>query len=199
MGKQFPLLSEKEQAVLQDALHYMKMAELKKAARMLGLPDKGKKAHLIDTILIFIKNGQIIEVPQIPAQSRARSHPIQPLAPSSLMLYGEYKNDLNTRNFFKKLIGQHFHFTAFGIDWLNERWLKGDPPTYQQLADFWQEEYAQRKKEKPQPKDEWMFIRFMQKMEKENPGARKDDLLDAWKQLQEQKKNEGFQLLKKLQ
>ena len=116
--KRFPLLSEKEQAVLYDDLHYMKMAELKKACVMLCLPDKGKKTELINRIMEFIKTGEVITLPKIPVKSRAKNNPIQPLEASSLMLHGEYKNDLKTRVFFKHLIGLHFHFTAFGIDWL---------------------------------------------------------------------------------
>ena len=197
MGNNFPLLSEKEQSKLKDALHYMKMLELRKACLILSLPEKGKKALLIERILTFIKNGTVMPVPQVPAVSLAKNHSLQPLAPQSLMLYGGYKNDLKTRNFFKKLIGEHFHFTAYGIDWLNERWLEGNPPTYQEFADFWSRETAQRKKENKKPKDEWMFIRFMQKMEKDEPMASKEDLLHAWKQIQEQKRHEGFQLLEK--
>ncbi len=195
--KQFPLLNEVDQLALQDALHYMKMAELKKACLILALPDKGKKAALIERILTFIQEGRITTIPKIPATSLAKNYPVQPLAASRLMLYGEYKNDLKTRNFFKKLIGPQFHFTAFGIDWLNDRWLQSNPPTYQEFADFWVQETARRKQEKPKPKDEWMFIRFMQQMEKEEPEAKQEDLLHAWKQVQAQKKEEGFQLLDK--
>lgn len=194
---QFPLLSIEEQSILQAALHYMKMAELRKASQTIGLYNKEKKAHLINLILTYIKSGKIITIPKIPAQSRAKSQAIQPLATSSLMLYGGYKNDRKTRDFFKKLIGPHFHFTAYGIDWLNERWLQGKPPTYQEFAVFWVKESAQRKKEKSKPKDEWMFIRFMQKMEKIEPDASKKDIFHAWKQLQAQKKDKGFQLLEK--
>ncbi len=194
---QFPLLSSKEQLALKDTLHYMKMAELRKACLTLSLPEKGKKALLIERILTFIKERIVILVPQVPVASLAKNHPIQSLSPSSLMLYGGYKNDLKTRNFFKKLIGPHFHFTAFGIDWLNDHWLQGNSPTYQEFADFWVQETTRRKQEKPKPKDEWMFIRFMQQMEKEEPESKQEDLLHAWKQVQWQKREEGFQLLDK--
>lgn len=194
---QFPLLRDKDQLVLKEALHYMKVAELKKASHMFGLSDKGKKGQLIEQILTFINEGKITEISTIPAVSRAKNHPIQMLSPSSLMLHGSYKNDLKTRNFFKKLIGPQFHFTAFGIDWLNERWLNGCPPTYQEFADFWIQEQERHNREKPKPKDEWMLIRFMQKMKKEEPEASKEDLLHAWKQVQNAKKEQGFQLLKK--
>lgn len=196
-ANQFPLLTEQEQSVLHDALHYMKMAELKKACQILSFSDKGKKAELIKRIMAFIQTGIVETLPKIPAQSCAKNYPIQPLDPSSLMLYGGYKNDLETRDFFKKLIGSHFHFTAFGIDWLNERWLQGNTPTYQEFADYWIQESARRKREKPKPKDEWMFIRFMQHMEKVEPQALKDDLMHAWKERQAKKAQEAYQLLKK--
>lgn len=198
MSNKYPLLGEKEQTVLQDTLLYMKMAELRHACGMLGLPDKGKKTLLIDRILTRIKTGDIVTSPKVPSKSLARNHPVQQLNTSSLMLYGEYKNDAKTREFFKALIGPHFHFTAFGIDWLNERWLAGNPPTYQEYADFWVKETARRKKEGAKPKDEWMFIRFMQMMEKEYPDLAQEQVLDAWKTLQAQKKQEAFQLLNKV-
>jgi len=193
----FPLLVLKDQAILQDALHYMQVAELKQASLMLSLPDTGKKTELIERILVFIKEGQIKTVSLFPAQSRAKNYPFQALSLSSLILHGSYKNDLKTRNFFKQLIGPHFHFTAFGIDWLNNRWLQGKPPTYQEFADFWIQETHRRKQEGTTPKDEWMFIRFIQKMKKEEPASDKEYLMEIWKQLQKQKAKEGFQLVDK--
>ena len=80
---------------------------------------------------------------------------------------------------------------------LNERWLQGNPPTYQEFADYWITETEQRKKEKPKPKDEWMFIRFMQKMKKLEPNARKGDLVYAWKTLQAQKAKEAYSVIRK--
>lgn len=106
--KQFPLLSPKELSVLHDALHFMKMSELKRSCQILLLTYKGKKALLINRILTFIQSGRIVAIPQIPAKSKAKNYPIQPLSPTGRMLYGAYKNDLKTREFFKKLIGSYF-------------------------------------------------------------------------------------------
>lgn len=196
--KSFPLLNTQEQAMLEDTLYYLKMVELKKACAMLALPESGKKLELINRIITFVQSGTIVQTPRIPVQSRAINHSPQPLAPKSLMLYGLYKNDAQARTFFKQLIGQHFHFTAFGIDWLNERWLTGNPPTYQEFADFWIAETARRKQEKPAPKDEWMFIRFMQDMEHKYPDASKQELMHAWQQTQAEKAETVFLLLIKL-
>ncbi len=154
-----------------------------------------KKTELINRIMTFIETGKITTSPTIPAVSLAKNYPIQPLAPASLMLYGEYKNDLKTRAFFKSLLGNQFHFTAYGIDWLNERWLQGKPPTYQEFADYWTAETKERKQVKAALKDEWMFIRFMQSVEKINPNTSKEDLLYGWKALQAQKAAKAQTLL----
>ena len=148
----FPLISADQQKEVYDALHYMKMAELKKACQVLSISDSGNKGELISRIMVYVKTGEIEPLKTIPAKSLAKNHPIQELNKKSLMLYGSYKNDLKTRNFFKSLIGPQFHYTAFGIDWLNERWLNGNPPTYQEFADYWIEENAKRNKQKAEPK-----------------------------------------------
>ena len=194
-SKKFPLLNAKEESFLQDACYYMKMAELKKACQMLALPDKGNKGLLIERILTFIKEGRITTVPKIPAQSLAKNHPIQLLASSGLMLYGSYKNDAKTRSFFKTLIGPHFHFTAFGIDWLNDRWLQNNPPTYQEFAYYWIAETERRKHIKSKPKDEWKYINFLQQMNKEYPLLSKKNLMARWKRLQADKAHLAFKIL----
>lgn len=75
--------------------------------------------------------------------------------------------------------------------------MNGSPPTYQEFADFWQKEFVHRKKEPQKPKDEWMFIRFVQMIEKQKPNASKKDILYAWKKVQNQKMILGFQLINK--
>lgn len=191
-------LTNTEQNQLKNALHYMKMAELKAACLKLGLPSTGNKAFLIAQIMSFVQTGKINSAPKIPAQSMAKYQPFQNLSSTSLMLYGDYKNDLNRRNFFKTLIGPHFHFTAFGIDWLNDRWLAGQPPTYQEFADYWVSEYTQRKLIQAPPKAEWAFINFVQQMQKTQPNSSKTAILNAWKQTQTQQANLAKLLLAKV-
>lgn len=96
------------------------------------------------------------------------------------------------------MIGQQFHFTAYGIDWLNDRWYAGEPPTYQEFADCWVTETAKRKQNKPEPKDEWQYINFMQQMAYEQPHLQKDELMAAWKKLQADKSHTAFELIKKI-
>ena len=161
---------------LKTSLTFLHVSELKDIASKLSLPTDGKKMPLIQRILHFLDTGTILHSPEIPDISKARKGTHYPLAPSTLILKNSYKNDLATRLFFKKIIGEYFHFTAFGIDWINEKWLAGNPPTYQEFADMWKSEYARRKVNPTAPKEEWAYINFVQKY----GDAPHDEIIRAW-------------------
>lgn len=190
-------LTPTEITTLNAALLFMKMPELKAACAHLSLPATGNKAELILRITTFVQTREVTQSPTIPAASRAKNYPAQPLYPNSLMLYGSYKNDLATRTFFKQLIGQHFHFTAYGIDWLTQRWHAGNPPTYQEFADYWNTETAKRKLEKAQPKREWALINFVQKTLANNPGISHQVIMQLWKDEQRKQAQIARELLQK--
>lgn len=156
--KKFLLLKKKDQQILHDALHYMNMAELNDVCSELKIPHVGMKATIIARIMYFLETGKILTEPIILDISRAKKHQVVLLRPESLILYGTYKNDLATRLFFKKLIGEHFHFTAVGHDWIKVRWLEGNRPTYQEFADFWEEA---RRLNKICPKQKWAYLSFI--------------------------------------
>lgn len=162
-------------------LYYFHVHELKEVCDRFQLSSSGKKKDLILRLLSFFKSGKKQELMDFPDSSKAHKGEKYPLQPKTKILIGAYKNDLNTRMFFKKLIGDHFHFTAFGIDWINERWAKGDPPTYQEFASFWEKEYESRKIRKATPKKEWAYLNFIQRYSKEHPEFSKAQVIDAWK------------------
>ncbi|OQA36204.1 MAG: hypothetical protein BWY54_00208 [Candidatus Dependentiae bacterium ADurb.Bin331] len=191
-------LTQEKLSILTDALYFLKMTQLKRACDLFQLPTEGKKIELIKRILTFVQTGKIIHAPTIPEESHARNYPVQAISSSALMLYGSYKNDAETRAFFKKIIGPHFHFTAFGIDWLNELWLNGNPPTYQEFADYWSEETARRKDKRVKPKDEWRYINFLQHMQKEQPSLSKTELMKKWKKLQADNARTAFEILQSI-
>ena len=149
-------LSQHQLIELQEALSHMHVAELKNQLEELKLSTTAfNKEELIKRLVHYAATGKELAPLQIPAISKSKRGACYPLAPNTLMLHGSYKNDLKTRNFFKSLIGIHFHFTAQGIDWLREQWLAGNPPTYEQFAKEWTEEYLRNQKEKRAPKQEW--------------------------------------------
>lgn len=165
---------------LLENLLFLHVDELKGYCQRLNLSIKGKKLALVHKIMHFLQTGQKAETPQYPAISCAKNKNIT-LCPDAKILKGSYKNDLKTRLFFRNLIGQHFNFTAFGIDWIEERWLAGDPPTYQEFADMWQHEYLSRKTHGSAPKQEWAYINFVQQHNLNHPNASREEILEAWK------------------
>lgn len=165
---------------LSNSLTYLHVSELKAYCEKLALSSKGTKMTLISRMIHFLKTGEKIELPPYPASSLSRGQKVNALKPDALMLKDAYKNDLKTRLFFKNLIGDFFHFTAFGIDWLEERWRQGNPPTYQEFANMWQKEYAFRKANGSPPKEEWAYINFVKRYLKETPQASRKDILKQW-------------------
>ena len=161
---------------LKESLTFLHVSELKTILEKRRLPIDGKKMALIHRILHFLETGKIIHFPKIPDISKARKGGDYTLTPNTLMLKNSYKNDLATRLFFKKLIGEYFHFTAFGIDWINEKWLAGNPPTYREFADMWKVEYARRQANSAAPKEEWAYINFVQKY----GNAPHNEIVNAW-------------------
>lgn len=173
-------LNASELAQLEVYLYYFHVSELKKVCDQFQLSSSGKKKDLILRIFAYCKSGKKQELMDFPYSSRACKGEKYPLQPKTKILIGAYKNDLTTRKFFKELIGDYFHFTAFGIDWINERWAKGNPPTYQEFASFWKKEYAFRKTQKAKPKTEWAYLNFIQRCSTEHPEFSKVQIVKAW-------------------
>ena len=175
------LLSITDRIELTEYLSYMHIAELKAQLQELGLSSKAfNKNELIERLTHYALTGKELAPREIPAVSKASHNKRYTLDAETSMLHGAYKNDRATRDFFKQLIGQHFHFTAQGIDWLRERWLEGKPPTYAEFAQEWQEEYERNKDRKRPPKQEWAYIRFMQNYSQRFPQASQKEMTDAW-------------------
>lgn len=173
-------LSTKDFGVLEKALNYMIMEELKETCESLGIPSSGKKGEIILRILHFVNSGKILTSKNIPAASKAQKGVNYPLKPNTLILSGSYKNDLNTRLFMQKLVGEHFHFTAFGQDWIKEQWFAETPPTYKEFASFWQKEHEARKKSVAKPKKEWAYLNFTQSYLAKAPHAAREEIINAW-------------------
>jgi hypothetical protein len=181
--------------LLKTSLNYLHVSELKEFCEKLTLFTKGKKPSLIARILHFLTNGEKLESPLYPANSLAKNKKIYELKKDAIMLKGAYKNDLKTRIFFKNLIGPHFHFTAFGIDWLEEKWLAGTPPTYQEFANMWKHEYEFRKVNGSTPKEEWAYINFVKNYVSKNTKAGRKEILEKWELERLKHKNLAIKIL----
>ena len=180
--------------MLKESLNFLHVEELKNITDKFSLDNKGKKMEIIVRILHFLQTGERLVKPKFPDISCAKNKTI-PLAANSLMLKGAYKNDLKTRLFFKSLIGDYFHFTAFGIDWLNMSWMEGKPPTYQEFADMWKLEYQRRKENPVARKTEWAYINFVQAYYNKTPDAPREEVMKAWESERERHKGRVHKIL----
>lgn len=185
----FPSMTDQQLVAFKESLTFLYVDELKEVAAQLGLVDKGNKMAIIMRILHFLQTGHKLTVPKFPESSRAKRGEVYSLDRDTLLLKGAYKNDLKTRLFFKQLIGDHFHFTAFGIDWINERWMEGNPPTYQEFAEMWQEEYRKRKEMPAAPKEEWAYINFVKHYLDHSPSSTRESIHNAWERERQRHKN----------
>lgn len=182
-------MNDLELESLRESLTFLHVNELREVATHLDLLEKGSKMSVILRILHFKKTGEKLTAAKFPSSSCAKRGENYPLELASFMLKGSYKNDLQTRLFFKGVIGEHFHFTAFGIDWLNERWMLGAPPSYQEFADMWKDEYKKRQKMPAPPKEEWAYIRFVQRYLTNSPESNRETLNTAWESEREKHKS----------
>lgn len=189
------VLPNSELEILSTALHYLHMTELKDLCKKLKLPTFGKKGEIIRRICRYLKDGTILQKPIIPEISKAKNLKSK-LTPSSLILKGSYKNDDATRKFMKTLVGNHFHFTAFGQEWIQNRWMRGNPPNYSEFAAFWKLEYEERKKRKASPKQEWAYLNFIQTYGKKYGTATQQEIVKAWEQERKKQKGKVLQILK---
>lgn len=174
-------LTKQEQIELREALSYLHIEELKEQLEQLKLSIIGfNKKELIDRLMHYACTGEELPPIVIPQKSKAQPNESYPLDLETLMLHGAYKNDAHTRDFFKFHIGSHFNFTTSSADWLRERWLEEDPPTYGEFIEYWQDAYEQQVLNKRAPKGEWAYNRFVQEYMKGNPKKSKAEFLAAW-------------------
>jgi len=176
--------------VLRISLLFLYVQELRDLAIRLDLSPRGAKMALILRIVHFLKTGERLTSTKIPDISCAKRGVFYPMALQALMLKGAYKNDLAARLFFKSHIGEYFHFTAFGIDWLNMRWLSGDPPTYQAFIQMWVSEFDRRQRQPVEAKEEWAYINFVQEFSSNVPHCTSTAILEAWQT--ERERNKGL-------
>lgn len=180
---------QKQEALFKD-MYYLSMTELRSLCEYLQLPKKGKKAHLVLVLQTYLLSGSILVEEPLPTVSCGSG--MANLSAHGLILSGSYKNDQKTREFMKSLVGEHFHFTAWGQDWIKERWQKGKPPTFQEFGDAWQANYHESKQQKRSPKKEWAFLCFVQS---KYPLASKSEILAAWKQIRREKADQVISII----
>ena len=159
---------------MRNSLLFLIMSELRDICIKLNINSKGTKQALINNICYFKEHNK--EAKPITPIASVKNTAQQYITAENFMIKGIYKNSKCARLFFQKIIGEKFHFTAFGIDWLNDRCAANNSPTYKEFSDMWIEQINIKR----QPKEEWQYIIYVQNFLINKPNATRDELLNGW-------------------
>ena len=91
-------------ALFFNALHYLKIGELKKICSHMELNTIGKKELLIDRVFQVVKYGKYEKEKKIPEISYAKPHVKYDMDLDSLMLKGAYRHNAKSRILFHLII-----------------------------------------------------------------------------------------------
>lgn len=176
-------MTKADQKKFQESIYYLKVDELKRVCGRLGLAQTGSKAELIQSVFKFYGLKEKTLLPKSFEKYAGK------LSQETHILPGYYSNGQKSREIFKQLIGDHFHFTTYGMNWIKSQWVDEKYPTYKQFARFWQSEYDRRKSgESFKSADTNARVRFFRA--KKGLGLSKDELEALWQK--ERKRNKAI-------
>lgn len=176
-------LTSTEQKDLTATLNYCTLEELMELCNTHSLSRDGVKSELIARILhhaTTFKQKKKMMLPEVSLAKRGRNYPLHK---NTLVLKGSFNTNAATRRFMQKLVGEHFRFTPTGQEWVASQWQKGKPPTYEEFARFWQQDYKRREKNKRQSDTNWAHQGFVQSFVSKNPEADEAEVEVAWQKL----------------
>ncbi len=173
-------MMETDLDVIEGSIYFLKVPELKQLLTDAGLKPSGSKQTMINSLIAYAKgDSNRPSAPQLSDGERALRQQANQYDPTVFIVPGVYTNNRKSRELFHTLIGHHFSFTTFGMDWIKDRWAEGTCPTYQAFAEFWQEEYMRRKNKGAfKSKQTLQRVQFFRAMKDRN--LSKGELEDAW-------------------
>lgn len=132
---------------LSQAIYFLKVDELKAFAARAGIKPRQSKQGLIDALLAVVCGAPISDPGKQAFNPRsAKSKALAARFDSDHHIVpGVYRNNATYRARFKQMIGSHFTYTNYGMDWIKQQWQDGKCPTYEAFAKYWQDEFKRRK------------------------------------------------------
>lgn len=173
-------MTETDLDLIGGSIYFLKVPELKQLLTDAGIKPTGSKQTMINSLIAYAKGDSTRpSAPQFTDGERALRQKANQYDPTVFIVPGVYTNNRKSRELFLTLIGRHFSFTTYGMDWIKDRWAEGTCPTYQAFAEFWQEEYLRRKNNGAfKSKQTLQRVQFFRAMKDRN--LSKGELEDAW-------------------
>ncbi|HMT02465.1 MAG TPA: DUF6434 domain-containing protein [Burkholderiales bacterium] len=175
---QKPKLNKSMDHVLFQKIYWMKK-ELEDFCKENKLMASGRKEELTERIRLFLKDGKITEKKKA-KPNRATADSNFKLTRNSLVK--NYLSDNNTREFFKKEIGDHFHFTQ-QLNLFRENAIEnGIELTYGDLINEWKKQYKLKKDPayKCPISNSCEYNKFIRDYYEANPRVKWDTVRLAW-------------------
>ncbi|GAA4462955.1 hypothetical protein GCM10023189_40320 [Nibrella saemangeumensis] len=177
---------------------YWYKEELIKFCATHGIPVSGMKHELYERIEEFLRTGKV-KKEKLARKIAAATIRTSPLTLDTLV-NETYRCNNETRNFFKSVIGAHFHFTAH-----LQAFLKANRDcglTYGDLAKEWEAEYERRKDKsyKAPIMKTWEYNQFTRDYlaDTSNKGKGIKEAAAAWKKIRANKGPRTYEEFKKL-
>lgn len=136
-------MNKTDKGTLQKSIYFLKIEELKSIAQKLELSSQGKKIDLINQIFQYFRIKEA-SLPEINSKLLPKKHKGK-VGSDTHIIPNEYTNGKKSRAIFKELIGDHFKFTSYGMDWIKLCWQHDIYPSYKDFATYWIKETARRK------------------------------------------------------
>jgi hypothetical protein len=191
-------LSQTDLKNLESAIYFLKVTELKQICEKFNQCHKGSKQDLINTLLAFARGDDNYSPnKQISAAEQALRDNANSYDPGVYLVPGVYTNNKASRAILLELIGRHFTFTSYGMDWIKAQWHEGNCPSYLEFADYWQTEYQKRKnRDDFASKQTLKRVNFFREMKGEN--LSKQELEKAWAVERAKQATTAFSLFSKM-
>lgn len=146
---------------------------------------------ITDRIAKFLETG-IVEIKPIVQQIKSNSKfnwKTEELTKETL-LTDSYKNTENVRQFFKKHIGSHFHFTTTFMKWMK----KNSGKNLQNAANEWIKlnELSKDKSIKTKIAPQFEYNSFIRDFLKVNPDMSLIDTIKQWKRIHYEKRSNKY-------
>ncbi|MCK5475273.1 MAG: cytoplasmic protein [Candidatus Pacebacteria bacterium] len=153
---------------------YWMKEELVSFCREIGISCSGGKIEITGRIVEYLKTGKIEN------KKRKIKKCIQRM-PKNIndIIPDNYSSSQLFREYFRSIIGQHFHFTAYMATYMKDR----PEITFKEYADEWQAEYERRKNKNYHSKimKSCEYNQYTRDFFKDNPNKTRADAIKYWK------------------
>ncbi|MCD4756590.1 SAP domain-containing protein [bacterium] len=157
---------------------YWLKVELVDFCREIGISGSGGKIEIAGRIEKYLKTGKI-ENKKSKNGGKKRGNIQKTPENINEVIPDNYTSSQLFREYFKSIIGQHFHFTAY-----MKKYMETHPGiTFKEYVNEWQAEYERRKNKNYHPKimKSCEYNQYIRDFFKDNPNKTRNEAIKYWK------------------